>query len=84
MIADDFRDLRICETWVLSDYGLLVVLAVKNKSCIVVCQKIRKTGLVTAGRTTIRRLEMMEIKQEAACRKKMHVPFLGRGTFGSG
>ena len=84
MITDDFRDLWVCKTWILSDYGLLVVLAVKNKSCRVVCQKIGKINLVTAGITTIGRLGMMEIKQEAACRKKMHVPFLGRGTFGSG
>ena len=52
MIADDFRDLGICETRILSDYGLLVVLPVKNKSCRVVCQKIGKPNLVTAGRTT--------------------------------
>ena len=41
MIANDFRDLRICETRILSDYGLLVVLAVKNKSCRMVCQTSR-------------------------------------------
>ena len=50
MIADDFRDLRICETRILSDYGLLVVLAVKNKSCRMVCQRSRGTHLVTAVR----------------------------------
>ena len=33
MVADDFRDFRIRETRILSDYGLLVVLAVKDKSC---------------------------------------------------
>lgn len=37
MIADNFRDLRICETRILSDYGLLVVLAVKDKSCRIMC-----------------------------------------------
>ena len=33
MVADDFGDLRIREAWVLSDHGLLVVLAVKDESC---------------------------------------------------
>ena len=33
MVADDFGDFRICETRVLSDYGLLMVLAVKDESC---------------------------------------------------
>ena len=37
MIADNFRDLRICETRILSDYGLLVVLAVKDESCRIIC-----------------------------------------------
>ena len=32
-VANDFRNLRICETWMLSDYGLLVVLAVEDESC---------------------------------------------------
>ena len=33
MVTDDFGDFRVCETRVLSDYGLLMVLAVKDKSC---------------------------------------------------
>ena len=69
MIADDFRDLRICETRILSDYGLLVVLAVKNKSCRMVCQKSGEIHLVTAVRTTTRRLGMMEVKRQLAERK---------------
>lgn len=37
MVADNLRDLRICETRILSDYGLLAVLAVKDESCRVRC-----------------------------------------------
>ena len=33
MVADNFGDIRICETRILGDYGLLMVLAVKDKSC---------------------------------------------------
>ena len=33
MVADDFGDLWIREARVLSDHGLLVVLAVKDESC---------------------------------------------------
>ena len=33
MVSDDFGDFRICETRVLSDYGLLMVLAVKDEGC---------------------------------------------------
>lgn len=52
MVADDLGDLGVCETWVLSDYGLLVVLAVEDKSCRMGCQKMdeaKSVGVVMTG-----------------------------------
>lgn len=31
-LTDDLRDLRVCETWIAGNDGLLVVLTIKNKS----------------------------------------------------
>ena len=46
MVADDLGYLGVCETWILSDYGLLVVLAVENESCKMACQKIDRSKTV--------------------------------------
>ena len=77
MIANDFGNFWICETRILSDYALLVVLAVKDESC----------GEIVRNEVKVRRVAIFgraeDISQEA-CRKGVQVPFLGRGIFGSG
>ena len=83
MVADDFGDLRICETRVLSDYGLLMVLAVKDESCRrKSVSNEPKIAVIKASKLRI--LGKLRNSSQGAIKNMVLVPFLGRGTFGSG
>ena len=55
MVADDFGDFRVCETRVLSDYGLLMVLAVKDEGCRKRVSNESKIAVMKASTGTIGR-----------------------------